>query len=104
MTQELNIAMLGASGVGKTSLLTAMYKEFAHTLGKTNLLFKPEPETFDRLNDRLAELKSLSEDFDASAGIETSEVAYNYVFDLGKKGNKPEFRLKFQDYPGDWLI
>lgn len=103
MTRKLKIAMLGASGVGKTSLLTAMYKSFAHTISKTNLQFKPTPETFARLEDRLLELKGLSDDFEALAALQTTDKEFDFIFDLAKKGKEGEYSLIFTDYPGSYL-
>lgn len=35
---ELTVTMLGPTGVGKTSLLTAMYEQFSTNIGKTKLM------------------------------------------------------------------
>ena len=67
--QELKITMLGSRGVGKTSLLTAMYDQFANNIGKTDLLLTPDEESSAILQERLIELKSLLDDFESKGGI-----------------------------------
>ena len=107
--QELKITMLGPTGVGKTSLLTAMYEQFESTIGKTNLQLTPDEESSAILQERLVELKSLLDDFEATGGVRRTEAAAgpeslrSFVFGLGKKGQKPSLQLHFQDYPGGYL-
>ena len=74
--QELKITMLGASGVGKTTLLTAMYEQFETNIGNTNLQLTPDDESAAILQDRLIELKSLVDVFEARGrvGIEGTEA------------------------------
>ncbi|HAO13270.1 MAG TPA: hypothetical protein DCQ51_19410 [Planktothrix sp. UBA8407] len=110
MSQEIKIAMLGATGVGKTSLLTAMYDQFENTIGQTNLQLIPDLKSSAILQEKLGELKSLVEsqdednEFEATGGIKANTGAVNsFIFDLGKKGGKPSIRLKFQDYSGENL-
>jgi GTPase SAR1 family protein len=110
MSQEIKIAMLGATGVGKTSLLTAMYDQFENTIGQTNLQLIPDLKSNAILQEKLGELKSLVEsqdednEFEATGGIKANTGAVNsFIFDLGKKGGKPSIRLKFQDYSGENL-
>lgn len=103
MPQEIKIAMLGARGVGKTSLLTAMYEQFESTIGQTNLQLTPDLKSAALLQDRLGELKSLADNFEATGGIGQNLDPRSFMFDLGKKGTKPSLRLHFQDFPGDYL-
>ncbi|MBW4508414.1 MAG: hypothetical protein KME64_18140 [Scytonematopsis contorta HA4267-MV1] len=103
MKQEIKIAMLGASGVGKTSLLTAMYEQFAETIGKTNLQLTPDLESAAVLQERLGELKSLLDNFEAKGGINGSSSERSFIFDLGKKGSQPFLTLNFNDFPGNYL-
>jgi hypothetical protein len=103
MPQELKIAMLGPRGVGKTSLLTAMYEQFESTIGQTNLQLTPDLESSAILQERLGELKSLTDNFEAKGGIEGTENPRSFIFALGKKGAKPSVQLHFQDFPGGYL-
>lgn len=103
MPQQLKIAMLGPRGVGKTSLLTAMYEQFEHTIGKTNLQLTPDLESSAILQERLGELKSLTDNFEAKGGIEGTESPRSFIFALGKKGAKASVQLHFQDFPGGYF-
>ena len=55
--QELQITVLGPTGTGKTTLLTAMYAQFDKNVGSANLELTPDDDTSARLQDRLIELK-----------------------------------------------
>jgi hypothetical protein len=104
MTQEIKITMLGARAVGKTSLLTAMYDQFENTIGQTNLQLIPDLKSNAILQEKLGQLKSLVDEFEATGGIQpTRKEVQSFIFDLGKKGGKPSIRLNFQDYYGDYL-
>ena len=104
MSQEIKIAMLGARAVGKTSLLTAMYDQFENTIGQTNLQLIPDSKSNAILQEKLGQLKSLVDEFEATGGIPPDTIGVkSFIFDLGKKGGKPSIRLNFQDYCGDYL-
>jgi GTPase SAR1 family protein len=62
MSKELKITMLGARGVGKTSILTALYDQFASTIGKVDLQLTADDETMNLLDNRLGQLKALLDD------------------------------------------
>jgi hypothetical protein len=104
--REILTSMLGPSGVGKTSLLTAMYEQFETTVGAAELQLTPDEESSAVLQDRLAELRSLTYTFEATGGVSGTEAPAGpeslrkFTFDLGKKAAKPSLRVAFQDYPG----
>ena len=95
--------MLGARGVGKTSILTALYEQFASTIGKVGLQLTPDDESTTLLQRRLEQLTALLDDFEATGGLEGTENPQSFKFDLGKKAAKPSLELIFQDYPGEYL-
>lgn len=108
--QELQITMLGPRGVGKTTLLTAMYEQFESNIGSTNLQLTPDEDSSAILQDHLVNLKSLLDVFEARGrmGIQGTEAIAgpdslrSFVFDLGKKSAKPTLQLRFRDYPGGY--
>jgi len=103
MSKELKITMLGARGVGKTSILTALYEQFASTIGKLGLQLTPDDESINLLQARLEQLRALVDDFEATGGLEGDENPQAFKFDLGKKAAKPSLKLIFQDFPGGYL-
>jgi len=102
---ELKITMLGPSGVGKTSILTVMYDQFATTIGATNLTLDPDIETVGILQNCLGDLQSLVKkgNFQAKGGTRGTEEPGTFKFDIGKPGYDPAFKICFQDYPGGWI-
>jgi hypothetical protein len=109
--QELQITMLGPSGVGKTTLLTAMYEQFESNIGSTDLQLTPDDESSAILQDNLVDLKSLLDVFEPRGrmGIQGTEAISgpdslrSFTFGLGRKGEKPSLQLRFRDYPGGYL-
>ena len=108
--REFKIALFGPRYVGKTSLLAAMYQQLENGSDPTNIQLTPDAKTAKVLEKRLAELKNLSEDFQARLGVQNTEAAAgpeslrSFIFDLGNKGTQPSMRLHFQDYPGGYVI
>lgn len=113
MSKELKITMLGASGVGKTTLLTSMYEQFEATSRQANLQLIPDIETAATLKRYLAQLKTLTYEFKADErqkGIRGTlatagpESLPSYSFDLGRQDQKQFLRLLFRDYPGGYIL
>jgi hypothetical protein len=111
--QELQITMLGPRGVGKTTLLTAMYEQFEKNIGVTDLQLSPDEESSVILQDKRTDLESLLDVFEAKGntkGIKGDDPAGSiedlkaFKFDLGQKGGKASLRLIFRDYPGAYVI
>lgn len=106
---DLKITMLGPRGVGKTTLLTAMYDRFEATIGQTNLQLTPDSETAALLAERLAELKTLLVNTKVTGGIEGTPKLDDpsahpiFKFGLGKKTKAPSLNLRFHDYPGGYI-
>jgi GTPase SAR1 family protein len=100
--------MVGPRGVGKTSLLAAMYGELKTELKKAGCSFMMEAGPTNRaINERLRELKRVAsgsgvkiqtgEGIDATAQEET----FTFHLDVGD-GGEPEATLEFIDLPGGW--
>lgn len=100
---RLNVTMLGARGVGKTTLLASVYNEFDSAVKDIGLTLTPNPETSGILQQRLAELKRQTEVFSATGGIDGTNNPKDFIFDLGMIGKSPELRLVFKDFPGGYI-
>jgi len=107
--QKLEVAMLGQRGVGKTSLLTVMYDRFDAEIGQTDLQLIPDRATNNKLSDRLAELKTLTQREDSlvpGPGIAGGAESVQYTFSLARRGvarENAELELVFHDFPGGFL-
>jgi GTPase SAR1 family protein len=98
----LNVTMLGPGGVGKTSLLAAMYDQFYNVSQDLELV--PDEETKKILDQRLKQLKSLVGDsIRVRGGVESTNEPRSFKFEFGQTGTNPSLKINFQDYPGEWL-
>lgn len=102
-TEKFHITMLGARGVGKTSLLSSLYNQFETINTQTDLTLIPDNFTSAKLGECLAELKTLTENFIITYGKGT-EKAIEYLLSLSERGKKKSFSdLYFHDYPGGYI-
>jgi hypothetical protein len=102
----LNVTMLGPRGVGKTSLLAAMYDQFDNVSQDLQLL--PEEQSKFDLDTRLKELKSMVEcssikPNEKNKVTQTKTNPRSFKFEFGQTGTNPSLKINFQDYPGEWL-
>lgn len=104
--QTLKVTMLGHTGVGKTSLLCAIYDQFDQIIGKTNLQLTPNSDTKNILDTRLKELKDSVKhnNIKIRGGLTKTTKSLTHLFTLGKTGTSPTLELQFQDYPGDYIV
>lgn len=102
---ELTFTMLGRRGVGKTSMLAAMYATIENALDDTLIVFGKNAETSAELDTRLRELRSMAQEqvVMVGNGIKGGREMREFSFYLGKKGCSPEVTVKFYDFPGGWL-
>lgn len=104
---EFQIAMVGAFGVGKTSLLAAMYDEIDQEIEKTNgRVVMPSGPMRQQLLDRLKELKNMANQdvvVDGEQGVGRTAQEKRYCFDFfWEQTTDPELSLTFIDLPGGW--
>ena len=88
--KEFHVTMLGARGVGKTSLLSSLYERFEKINSQTNLTLSPNNYTSAKLGECLAQLKTLTQNFVITYGQGT-EKAIQYLLSLGERGKKTFF-------------
>ena len=108
---EIVTTMLGASGVGKTTLLTSIYEQFSK-IKEVNFEFTPDSATEEILQKNLRDLQSMGEQIIAKEGAGgvagTSAVAGpeslpEFAFYLSEK-ERQLLKLSFQDYPGSYVL
>lgn len=112
---DLNVCMLGARGVGKTSIMTAMFDDArsADGFGSTKIAMTAKPDTRAELYEKKLQLQSV---FDANAdlndigkkspaaGIEATAGAGSFQFEVKLIGKPSCIDLTVSDYPGEFLV
>ncbi len=104
-TFDYQIAIVGPTRVGKTSLITALLRETQRLLAGTGVSIGPgDAATEKRINQYKAELRAsiLAREFNPGSLSGTQEPS---IFDLEMKvaqGNT-KLRLAILDYPGGWI-
>jgi serine/threonine protein kinase len=101
--RTLGVTVFGPRGVGKTSLLAAMYDQFGRTTQGTALQLTAELVTSAILQDYVAKLKSpfnTEAELEVMPGIQGTAETQDFVFDLGRTGGPAAIKLHFKDFPG----
>lgn len=101
--RTLGVTVFGPRGVGKTSLLAAMYDQFGKTTQGTSLQLTAELVTSAILQDYVAKLKSpfdTDAELEVMPGIQGTAEPQDFVFDLGRTGGPTAIKLHFKDFPG----
>lgn len=107
MSHEFEIAMLGPSGVGKTSLVSAIHTELAQGIAGTDLHVRAPRGTARYLQDRRAELERLCRSaYVTEPGIRGTATARSLELVLADLDDPEdgELTLRFTDHPGGWLF
>lgn len=103
----INCTMLGARGVGKTSLLASMYKELKQILQDFDKLsIASDGKTAAQLQDRIGELENLANETICKVvvdGIEGTKDERWFGFEMARPGEMPHTKINFCDFPGGWL-
>ncbi len=101
----VNVCMLGARGVGKTSVLCAILDD-ARSMGgfvRTKVQFLAKNDTRDRLYDLRSKLGKAFDDKTDIAAIPPSKGIAEYDFEVGLVGMPPNIDVTVTDYPGEQL-
>lgn len=104
--QTIEITMVAASRVGKTSLLAAMYEHIKPAFDQTDCYIEPIDQTIQELHERKTELCQMfeanqPEEF-GSGGIYPTINRREYRFRVGRKGKSPDLEIVFVDIPGGY--
>ena len=100
----IDVTMLGASGVGKTTLLASMYDQFTAVIGTTDLaITASDPATSAKMQEYLSTLHAVRDQIEVKGGLAGTAEIREYRFGVGRRGRKPLFTLRFTDYPGNYL-
>lgn len=105
---KLAVAWLGPSGVGKTALITVMYKYFAETASATKIKLVTDDESQAILEEHYEKLSELcGKDFDSTGkGLAGTESPRNFKFFLEREnwiGKRKSLELEFIDVPGRFM-
>ena len=105
---DLSMCMFGARGVGKTSVMTAIFDETRRSKAmlNTELVMAAKSETKDYLSDKKIELESVFDDRAelTNAGIAPSSAANEFNFEFGLLGKRPCIDFTVTDFPGEFVI
>lgn len=114
---RIRICMMGARGVGKTSVLTSMFKNLNSVNADTNLQLTTindsngggEDSTTKLINERHDQLMEMfhssSEIGDvANSGIAGSFEVHSFNFQFGVKGKSTRIDLEIKDFPGEYIF
>jgi GTPase SAR1 family protein len=105
---RLKVAMLGPSGVGKTTLLTVMSRELNKTAELSDLELITDEESEAILDKHYRSLEALVDNFAArgNEGIQGTQKPRDFLFTFGRRkwlGNRQALELEFLDIPGGYL-
>ncbi len=98
---SIRVTLMGGRGVGKTSLLAAMYEQF-DKIPHLNLDFVADIPTSGILSNCLKELQSQISKPETGTLQATGEQR-EYRFHVRPHGKNPIFDIIFRDFPGEYL-
>lgn len=102
----IKVCMLGGKGTGKSSVLTALYKNMDESLMGTKLYIVPENDTITMLNNKYDELLHMFDYADKDEAIPPAGIAGDsevslYKFKFGMKGTDVTMNIEIKDFPGE---
>ncbi len=106
---EIKVCMLGARGVGKTSVITSMYNSQKEAVLGTGLFLKADDDTSAMLNDKRQQLEKLfhgvhmEDERLISSGISGDSQETKFCFSYGMNSEKINIDMIIRDYPGEYL-
>ena len=106
---KMSVCMLGARGVGKTSIITSLYNSQKEAVRGSNLFLVAEGDTAMLLDDKKIQLKQIFDGFHAAgdvmkeSGIAGDSAETLFAFTYGMNTEHINIDLEIKDYPGEYL-
>lgn len=106
---DMKVCMMGPRGVGKTTILTAVFSDSKESLsGTTGLQLTAEPATQAELTDKKHYLNSVFANRSSvtdkpTAGLAASSEVTTFDFHFGLQGKEPRINLEIKDFPGEFV-
>ena len=105
-TPTIKVCMLGGKGTGKSSILTALYKNMGESIQGTNLYILPEDATISLLNNKHNELLHMFDNANVNGSIPPAGIAGDsevslYKFKFGMKDTNVSMNIEIKDFPGE---
>lgn len=105
---NIDVCMLGARGVGKTTVMTAIFNELNEATGLaevSNIILSAKGDTRRNLSKHYMELQTA---FDKKqglpqAGLQATSGVNKFEFEFGTVGKLPCVDMTLTDYPGEYL-
>lgn len=104
---QVQVLMVGGRRCGKTSVLAAMKANFEEVFSKTSMnIIIDDVETLETLNQKNMEINDYFYNVKKRTFIPDSnptEEMTTYSLVIGLAGKKSRIKVKFVDFPGEWL-
>lgn len=98
----LQICMFGPRGVGKTTVLTSVFKNTIDGIAGSKVYMRSGDDNCSELLNYSDLLTAAIETKNASNLPATNTVA-DYLFELGIIGKRPTVKLRIKDFPGEYI-
>jgi len=104
-TPRIRMCMMGPRQVGKTSILTSIFKNAGDAVLGSKVVLTADSRTMLQLDTRYNELLDMfhSKTIDNRPGIGIAASDQEQVFNFNIRINNTSIGLEIKDYPGEWL-
>jgi len=105
----MRVCMLGARGVGKTSVITSMYNSQKAAVSGTNLFLVASGDTQTILERKKSQLKGIFQGVHmenslvTESGLPGDSGESLFIFTYGMNSERINIDLEIRDYPGEYL-
>ncbi len=104
---EINMCMLGARSVGKTTIMTAIFDDSrsSNGLSQSNIALTAKSDTRSELLSKKLSLEEVFEEQNdiVDAGIAASSAVHTFNFEMGLLGERSCIDFNVTDYPGEFI-